>query len=134
MTTTKPSIRIPWSPPLLEEDDKQAAISVIQSGWMTQGKQTAAFESEMARACGAKHAVVVNNGTAALMVALLVHGIKPGDEVLVPTMTFIATVNAVLAVGAKPILVDCDPKTLNVTPELLEQRLTPKTKEFWSNV
>lgn len=128
MTNTKVPIRIPWSPPLLEEDDKQAAIQVIQSGWMTQGKQTAAFESEIEQACGAKHAVVVNNGTSALIVALLLHGIGPGDEALVPTMTFIATVNAVLAVGAKPVLVDCDPATLNLTPELLRSKLTSRTK------
>lgn len=121
-------ISIPWSPPLLGEDDKQAAIDVIKSGWMTQGKQVAALEEEMAAECGAKHAIVVDHGTSALMAALIGHGIGEGDEVLVPTMTFIATVNAVSAVGATPVLVDCDPKTLNVTPELLRAKITKKTR------
>ncbi len=129
MTNTKTvSIKVPWSPPLFEEADLESAIQVIRSCWMTQGKQTAAFEEETAALCGSKYAVAVCNGTAALMAALLACEIGPGDEVLVPTMTFIATVNSVIAVGAKPILVDCDPRTLNVTPELLQSKLTPKTK------
>lgn len=120
--------KIPWSPPLLEKEEQEAAINVIRSGWMTQGKQTAAFEQEIAASSGAKYAVAVNNGTSALIAALLVHGIGYGDEVLVPTFTFIATVNAVLAVGAKPILVDCDPKTFNIGPVQLAEKLTQKTK------
>lgn len=120
--------KIHWSPPLLEQDDQEAAIAVIKSGWMTQGKNTEAFEKEIAEVCGAKHAVVVNNGTSALITALLVSGIKPDDEVLAPTYTFIATINAILAVGAKPILVDCDRMTLNITPDLLKAKLTKRTK------
>ncbi len=129
MSASEAALRkVPWSPPLFEPEDQEAAIRVIRSGWMTQGKETQAFETELAAALGAKHAVAVNNGTSALMAALLVHGIGKGDDVLVPTMTFIATVNAVIAVGANPVLVDCDPRTLNVTPELLKERLTPRTK------
>ena len=120
--------KVHWSPPFFEEEDLEAAIQVVRSGWMTQGKQTAAFENEIAAACDAKYAVAVNNGTSALIAALHAAEIGPGDEVLAPTMTFIATINAILAVGAKPILVDCDPQTLNVTPELLHAKLTSKTK------
>lgn len=119
---------VPWSQPLIGEAEQEAAIRVIRSGWMAQGKETAAFEEEIAQICEAKHAVVVNNGTSALITALLASGIGKGDEVLVPTFTFIATVNAVMAVGAQPVLVDCDPQTFNVTADLLKSKITRKTK------
>ncbi len=128
MSIAQSARKVHWSPPLLEADDQEAAIQVIRSGWMTQNKQTEAFEKELAAVCGAKHAVVVNNGTSALIAALIAAGIKAGDEVLVPTLTFIATVNSVLLIGAKPILVDCDAKTLNMCLEDLERKITPKTK------
>jgi len=119
---------IQWSKPLLEEDDMEAAIRVIRSGWLTQGKETRAFEDEIADVVQAKHAVMVNNGTAALIAALMASDIGPGDEVLVPTMTFIASVNVISLIGATPVLVDCNPKTLNVDVETLKAKLTPKTK------
>lgn len=119
---------IHWSYPDIGVEEKEAAKKVIDSGMLTQGKETESFERDIARYIGCKNAVVVNNGTSALITAMLAHGIGPGDEVIVPTFTFIASVNAVLAVGAKPVLVDCNPKTFNTTPELMKKYLTKKTK------
>jgi len=120
--------KISWSPPDFGEDEKEAAIAVINSGWITQGKETEAFERELESYTGAKHAVVVNNGTSALIASLLAHNIGPGDEVIVPSLTFIATVNSVIAVGAKPVLADSDINTWNLTPELAEKKITKKTR------
>ena len=122
--------KVAWSVPLIESEEQEAAIRVIRSGWMTQGKETEWFEKELSQAFNVKHVIVVNNGTSALIASLLACGIGRGDEVLVPTMTFVATVNVLLMLGAKPILVDCDPKTLNVTPEILKSKLTARTKAF----
>lgn len=119
---------IPWSSPDIGEEEKKAAKRVIDSGMLTRGKETEAFERDIEKYIGCKNAVVVNNGTSALVTAMLANGISPGDEVLVPTFTFVASVNAVLAVGAKPVLVDSDTETFNTTPELMKKYLTKKTK------
>lgn len=119
---------IPWSRPDFGEKEKRAAIGVINSGWLTQGKETETFEKELADYFGVKYVVVVNSGTSALVAALLAHGIKPGDEVIVPSFTFIATVNSIIAIGAKPILADCDLKTWDIRPEIVAGLITPKTK------
>ena len=100
----------------------------MDSGWMTEGPETRAFEEEIQEALEAEHAVVVNNGTSALVATLMAHGIGAGDEVLVPALTYMATINSVLAVGARPVLVDCDRETFNVTVELMRKKVTPRTK------
>jgi len=100
----------------------------MESGWLTQGKITEEFERQVCRLTDSKFAIATNNGTAALMCALMANDIGKGDEVIVPSFTFIATVNAVIAVGAKPILVDCDPFTFNTSPELMSKKITKKTK------
>lgn len=92
------------------------------------GEYVDEFEKNFAAYCGAKHCVAVNNGTSALHLALLALGVKPGDEVIVPAQTFIATSNAALFCGAKPVLVDVDPVTYNLDTRLLEKALTPKTR------
>ncbi|MFH1770934.1 MAG: DegT/DnrJ/EryC1/StrS family aminotransferase [archaeon] len=120
--------KIEWSPPDMGSEEKEAAKRIIDSGWMTQGKETEKLESEICKYIGCKYAVVVNNGTSALIAALMAHGVGYGDEVIVPTFTFIASVNAILAVGAKPVLVDCDLKTFNTTPEIVRKAITKKTK------
>ena len=125
---TKKSFKINWSPPAIEKEEKQAAMKVINSGWMTQGKITENLEKKICQYTDAKYAVVTNNGTSALICSLLAHGIGPGDEVIVPSFTFVATVNSVLAVGAKPVLVDCDPRTFNTTVDLMKQKLSKKTR------
>lgn len=119
---------VPWSPPDIGEDEKEIAKKVIDSGWLTQGKETELFEKDICDYVGCKNAIVVNSGTSALITALLAHGIGPGDEVIVPTFTFISSVNAILAIGAKPVLVDSDLKTFNTTPEFMKKSVTEKTK------
>ncbi len=121
-------MRIPWSRPTFGEEEKKAAIDVINTGWVTQGKITGQFEKEIEQYTSAKHVAVVNSGTAALITALLAQGIGKGDEVIVPSLTFIASVNSILSVGATPILVDNDPKLWNTTPNLVKEKITDKTK------
>ena len=119
---------ISWAPPKIEKEDHDYAIKVIKSNWMTQGKITELLEKKLCQKLNAKYAVVINNGTSSLICALLAHGIKPGDEVLVPSFTFIATVNSILAVGAKPVLVDSDPMTFNTDIKFLKQKINKKTR------
>lgn len=124
----KIKLMISWAPPSLGKEEHTAAIKVIKSNWMTQGKVTALLEKKISETLGTKHTIVVNNGTSALICALLANGIKPGDEVIVPTFTFVATVNAILSIGAKPILVDNDPRTFNTTIDIIKPHITKKTK------
>ncbi|OIO99063.1 MAG: UDP-4-amino-4,6-dideoxy-N-acetyl-beta-L-altrosamine transaminase [Armatimonadetes bacterium CG2_30_59_28] len=115
---------IPFSPPSLGEDEIAEVVDALRSGWLTTGPKVKRFEQEFAEYVGAAHAVAVNSGTAALHIALAAIGIKPGDKVLVPTMTFAATAEVVCYFGADPVLVDCDPGTLNITPGTVDAALT----------
>lgn len=119
-----------WSVPDVGEDETKAVHEVLQSGWLGMGPKTKQFEKDLSAYTGAKHSVVVNNGTSALLNAFIALGIGPGDEVLVPTYTFVATASSVIALGAKPVLVDCEPTTFNVGPAELEAVLAkhPKAK------
>jgi len=119
---------LPFHLPLIEEADIQAVCEVLKSGWITTGPKVCQFEDEFARFVGAPHAVSVNSGTAALHVALDAVGLKEGDEVLVPTLTFAATAEAVLYFKARPILIDSEPDTLNIDPAQVERAITPRTK------
>ena len=119
---------IPWSEADFGRAEKAAAFRVIRSGWLTQGKETELFEKELARYLGVDYAVVTNSGTSALIASLLSHGIGPGDEVIVPTYTFIATVNSVLAIGAKPILADSHRDYFDITPDTCERLITKRTR------
>ncbi len=119
---------IPWSEPDFGKEEKRAVNRVLSFGWLTQGKETELFEGELAKYTGAKHAIVVSNGTMALLAALLAYDIGPGDEVITPSFTFIATVNSILGVGAKPVLADCDLKTWNLSPAEAEKLITKRTK------
>src|SRR5579863_3209407 len=105
-----------WSVPDVGADEKKAVNEVLQSGWLGMGPKTKQFEKDLSAYTGARHSVVVNNGTSALLNAFIALGIGPGDEVLVPTYTFVATASSVIALGAKPVLVDCEPTTFNVGP------------------
>jgi dTDP-4-amino-4,6-dideoxygalactose transaminase len=102
--------------PEVGDEELAAVAAVLDTGMLTQGPVVAAFESELARACGTRHALAVSSGTAALHVAVLALGLDPGDEVLVPAYTFPATANVVLLSGLKPVLVDVDPVTMNLDP------------------
>ena len=124
----KTNRHVPWSFPDFGDEEKEAACRVIDSGLLTQGNETKKFEKDIVDYIGCKNAVVVNNGTSALVAAMLAHGIGQGDEVIVPTFTFIASINSILAVGATPVLVDCDAKTFNTTPDFMKDSITNKTK------
>ncbi|RPI76154.1 MAG: aminotransferase class I/II-fold pyridoxal phosphate-dependent enzyme, partial [Desulfobacteraceae bacterium] len=119
---------IPVANVITEEDDAQAVYEVVKSGWLSKGKKVDEFEKRFAAAVGARDAIAVNSGTSALHAVLAALDIGPGDEVILPSLTFISTANAVLYQGATPVLVECDPKTYNVTPEILEKAITDRTK------
>ncbi len=114
--------------PLIEEDDIQAVLEVLGSGWITTGPKAMKFEQAFTRYIGCSHAVAVNSGTAALHLALDAIGLRRGDEVVLPTLTFAATGEAVLYSHARPVLVDSIPGTFNLNPALLERAITSRTK------
>jgi dTDP-4-amino-4,6-dideoxygalactose transaminase len=119
---------LPFHSPVIAEKEISAVVEVLKSGWLTTGRKVQEFERRFADFVGCRHAVAVNSGTAALHLALEAIGIQAGDEVIVPTMTFAATAEVVLYLGARPVLVDCEPDTLNMAPDSLAAALTPKTK------
>jgi perosamine synthetase len=105
-----------------------AVTAVLRSGWVGMGPETIAFEKELATAVGAPHVVSVNSCTSGLFLSLLAHGAGPGDEVICPSLTWCATANAALYLGATPVFCDIDPSTMCVTPETVAAKLSPKTK------
>jgi len=119
---------IPISRPAMGEPEAQAARRAILSGWTTQGPEVQAFEEAFARTVGAPHACAVSSCTTALHLALLVVGVRPGDEVIVPSHSFIATANAVRYCGATPVFVDIEPHSWNLDPALVERAVTPRTR------
>jgi dTDP-4-amino-4,6-dideoxygalactose transaminase len=114
--------------PALGDSEVEAAARVIRSGWVTQGPEVAAFEAELADAVGAAHAIAVSNCTAALQLALHALGIGAGDDVATVSHSFIATANAVVASGARPVFVDVEASSYGMDPRSLERALTPRTK------
>ncbi len=120
--------QIPIARPVLGEPEIRAAARVIESGWLTQGREVAAFEQEFAAYVGAPHACAVSNCTTALHLALLAVGVGPGDEVITVSHSYIATASAVRHCGAMPVFVDIEPDTLNMDPDLIEQAITPRTR------
>ncbi|KAA0227887.1 DegT/DnrJ/EryC1/StrS family aminotransferase [bacterium] len=119
---------MPVAKPLVGEEEKRAVLEVLESGQLAQGSRTAAFEEAFAAYLGVKHAIAVNSGTAALIVALQAHGVGPGDEVITTPFSFIASATSIIACGAKPVFVDIDPFDLNLDPEKAEAAITPDTK------
>ena len=119
---------IPFHKPSIGEQEVQSVVETLNSGWLTTGSKVKNFEEDFARYVGSKHAVAVNSATAALHLALDAVGIKEGDEVIVPTMTFAATAEVVLYFKAKPVLLDCQRDTFNLDPTQIEAALTSKTK------
>jgi len=121
-------MEIQWASPSFGEEEERELLDAFRSGWVSQGPKVKAFEEAIARFLGVKHAVAVNSGTSALDVALKALGIGPGDEVIVPDFTYIATANAVVYQGARPVTVDVDPRTLNLDPERVREAITPRTR------
>ena len=121
-------MNVPLVRPDLGEAEVEAVTRVVRSGWVTQGPEVAAFEREFAAAVGAAHAVAVSNCTVALELALRLVGIAAGDEVVTVSHSFIATANAIVAAGARPVFVDVEADTLGMDPRALEDALTPQTK------
>jgi dTDP-4-amino-4,6-dideoxygalactose transaminase len=119
---------IPVMRPWLGREEAEAAAAAVASGWVAQGPRVAEFETAFAAAVQVEHAVAVSSCTAALHLALVVAGIGPGDDVVVPSLSFIATTNAVRYVGATPVFADVDPITQNLTPESVEPVLTKRTR------
>jgi dTDP-4-amino-4,6-dideoxygalactose transaminase len=119
---------IPIAKPVLEEAEAEAAREVVLSGWVTQGPQVAAFESEFAAQVGAPYACAVSSCTTALHLALLAIGVGAGDEVITASHSFIATANSIRYCGAIPIFVDIDPRTYNIDPRHVAEAITPRTR------
>ncbi|MBD5089985.1 MAG: UDP-4-amino-4,6-dideoxy-N-acetyl-beta-L-altrosamine transaminase [Clostridiales bacterium] len=119
---------IPYGRQCIEEDDIEAVVEVLCSDYVTTGPAVAEFEISVAEYTGAKYAVAVSNGTAALHVACLAAGIKEGDEVITTPITFAASANCVLYCGAKPVFADIEPDTYNIDPTKIEEKITSKTK------
>src|SRR5215217_9438122 len=115
---------LPFHVPEIGDDEIQSVVETLRSGWLTTGAKVKKFEEDFARYTRARYAVAVNSGTSALHLALEAIGIKEGDEIIVPTMTFTATAEVVLYLKAKPVLVDCQPDTLNIDPEQIEKSIT----------
>jgi len=121
--------RIPISEPDLSGKELEYAAECVRSGWISSlGAYVTRFESSFASFCGARHGVATANGTAAIHLALVALGIKPGDEVIVPTLTFVASANAVTYTGARPVFADSDAATWTISPQDIERKIGPRTR------
>ena len=118
---------LPFALPSIGEEEIAEVVDSLRSGWITTGPKVKRFESDFARYIGTRHAIAVNSCTAGLHIALTALGVGPGDQVIVPTLTFCSTANVVVHLGACPILVDTG-NDFNVLPEAIERAITPKTK------
>jgi len=119
---------LPLNRPSIDETDIQAVNRCLRSGWITTGAVSKAFEERFSKLTGAPYAVSLSSATAGMHLALAALGIGPGDEVITPSMTFVSTVNMIALAGAKPVFVDCDYGTLNINPDLVEDKITERTK------
>ena len=119
---------IPIARPLIGEDEIAAVVEVLRSGQLAQGPRVKAFEDAFAEWSGAVYAVAISSGTAAIHIALLAHGIGPGDEVITPSFSFIASANPILFVGARPVFADIEADYYTISPGALEEQVTLKTK------
>ncbi len=114
--------------PRIEQDEIDEVIDSLKSGWIGTGPKVHKFEEMFREYKGVKHAISLSSCTAALHLSMIAIGIRPGDEVIVPTITFAATANAVIHAGGKPIFADCEKDTMNIDPEDIKRKITPQTK------
>src|SRR5580698_8255341 len=139
LTTTRPALAIDGGTPVrktllpyghqsIGEDDIQSVVDVLRSDWLTTGPKVAEFEEAFAARVGAKYAVSFSSGTAALHGAAFAAGLKPGDEAITTPMTFAATANCVLYQGATPVFADVSTDTLNLDPEEVATKISPRTR------
>jgi perosamine synthetase len=124
----KRKLNIPITKPALTEEEARAPFESIKSGWVTQGPKVAEFEKAVASYVGAKHGIATTSCTTGLHLALATIGVGPGDEVIVPSFTFIASANAILYTGATVVFCEVDPRTFNADPADIEKRITKRTK------
>ncbi|MDB4154721.1 DegT/DnrJ/EryC1/StrS family aminotransferase [Candidatus Pelagibacter sp.] len=119
---------LPMANPDVGMLEAKAAFKVIKNGWISMGKTVQEFETKVQKLLNVKNAIFVNNGTSALHCTLLALRIGRGDEVIVPTLSYISSANSILYCGAKPVFCESDPNTFNVTPEMIENKITKRTK------
>ncbi|MGI8878048.1 MAG: DegT/DnrJ/EryC1/StrS family aminotransferase, partial [Candidatus Limnocylindria bacterium] len=128
MAVETKKLTVPITKPSLTEEEARAPFESIRSGWVTQGPKVAEFERAVAAYTGAKHGIATTSCTTGLHLALASTGIGPGDEVICPSFTFIASANAILYTGATVVFCEVDPRTFNIDAEDAERRITKKTK------
>lgn len=121
-------MKIPFHKAYLGSEEADAAAEVIRSGWLTMGEKTFRFEKDFSAYTGAENSIAVNSCTAALHLALKAIGIQPGDEVIIPAMTFIATWEVITYFGARPVLADIDPGSFLINPAEIEKKITSRTR------
>jgi len=119
---------LPFALPLITENEEKEVINTLRSGWLTTGPKTKLFEEKLKQYTGAKYVIALNSCTGALHLSLIALGIKSGDEVITTPLTFVATANTIVHVGAKPVFVDIDRDTLNIDPDKIEEKITSRTK------
>jgi dTDP-4-amino-4,6-dideoxygalactose transaminase len=124
----KRSAFLPFSPPLIGDEEVREVVDTLRSSWITTGPKTKRFEAEFASYLQAPGALALSSCTAALHTALVTLGVGPGDEVITTTLTFAASVNVIEHVGARPVLVDVQPDTLNIDPDAVAAAVTPRTR------
>jgi perosamine synthetase len=122
------SMKVPVAKPYLSHEEAQLAYDTILTNWVTQGPRVLEFEEKFAKYVGTEYAVAVSNCTTGLHLSMIVAGIGPGDEVICPSMSYIATANAIMYVGATPVFAEVNPVTYNIDVNDAAQRITPKTK------
>lgn len=128
MSTITHKGTVPVARPFVGKDEEEAVLQVLRSGWLSQGKRVEEFEQRFAQYVGAEFAIAVSSCTTALHLGMVAAEIQPGDEVLCPSLSFIATANSIVYAGAKPVFVDIDPRTYNLDPNHIEAAITPRTK------
>src|SRR5207302_8689510 len=126
-TEARKKMSVPITKPSLGEEEARAPYESIKSGWVTQGPKVAEFEKAVAAYVGAKHGVATTSCTTGLHLALATAGVGPGDEVIVPSFTFIASANAILYTGATVVFCEIDPRTFNADPADVEKRIPKRT-------